>query len=174
MRYLDLGRNVNPSGDYEEIEIRAADGTAVRAVCREPESEPRASILLLPRSRPLAQRFARSGVRTVTFDDEARVALVAECVRARAGGHPVVAVGPPPVLCAGADAYVLAAGKLRRSLRYAREWLQVARDVRVPIATVGLGAAFALLAGLETKPFTPDELESAVEWAIRSVDQARP
>lgn len=159
---------MNPSGDYEEIEIRAADGTAVRAVCREPESEPRASLLLLPLSRQLARRFAMSGGRTLTFDDEDQVALVAECVRARADGHPVVAVGPPPVLCAGADAYVLTGGKLRRSLRYAREWMHVARDVKAPVATVGLGAAFALLAGLETKPFTPDELESAVEWALRA------
>lgn len=142
------GDRSSPKDSYDELEIRAADGTSVRAHAAEPAGEPVASILVLPAVRALAADLARRGYRAVTFAGRppAHVELVLACLRERADGHPVIALGPSElVISASADALVFLGGRVWRGLKATltteirRPVAQVASRLDLPLARLALG-----------------------------------
>lgn len=168
-----------PAGDYEELEIRAVDGTSVRAHVVEPEAEASASIVVVPVVRALATDLARRGYRAVTCAGRppSHLDLVLECVRDRAGGHPVIALGPSElVIGARADALVFLGGRVWRGLK-----ATLTTTVKLPVAQV-LGRLDLPLARLALGPThivrtdgsgerAYGAIAEAIEWARA---QARP
>lgn len=133
---------------YDELEIRAADGTCVRAHAAEPEGAPAASIVVVPAVRALATDLARRGYRAVAFAGRpaAHLDLVLDCVRERADGHPVIALGPSElVIAAKADALVFLGGRAWRGLKATlttsvrRPVAQVLGRLELPLARFALG-----------------------------------
>lgn len=175
-----------PSTSYDELEIRAADGTSVRAHVMEPEpgsgsviaGTVLASIIVVPVVRALATDLARRGYRAVTFEGRptSHFDLVLDCVRERADGHPVIALGPSElVIAAKADALVFLGGRVWRGLK-----ATLTTSVKLPVAQV-LGRLELPLARLALGPTHIVRTEGrgeraygaiaeAIEWAI----QARP
>jgi len=166
-----------PETSYDELEIRAADGTSVRAYAVEPEATPTATIVLVPVVKALATDLARRGYRVVSFTGREHWNVVLDAVRERADGHAVIALGPSElVINANADALVFLGGRVWRGLR-----ATLTTAVRVPVAQV-LGRIDLPLARLALGPTHIVRSEAsgeraygaiaeAIEWEIR---QARP
>jgi hypothetical protein len=166
-----------PRTSYDELEIRAADGTSVRAHVVEPDGDVAASIVVVPVVRALATDLARRGYRAVTFAGRPAEhwSLVLECVRDRADGHPVIVLGPPSlVIAAKADALVFLGGRVWRGLK-----ATLTSAVKLPVAQV-LGRLELPLARLALGPTHIVRTEGsgeraygaiaeAIEWAVRRV-----
>lgn len=171
-----------PSTSYDELEIRAADGTSVRAHIVEPEGEDApivASVVVVPVVRALATDLARRGYRAVTFAGRpaAHFDLVLDCIRERADGHPVIALGPSElVIGAKADALVFLGGRVWRGLRATlttsveRPVAQVLGRLELPLARLALGPTHIVRTeGRGERAY--GAIAEAVQWAA---SQARP
>lgn len=158
-----------PDTAYDELEIRAADGTNVRAFMVEPETPPTATIVTMPVVRALATDLALRGYRVVAFAGRPpeHLSLVLDCVRERADGHAVIAVGPSElVIDAKADALVFLGGRIWRGLK-----ATLTTSVKLPVAQV-LGRIDLPLARLALGPTHVVRTEGTGERAYGAIAEA--
>jgi hypothetical protein len=158
-----------PETSYDELEIRAADGTSVRAFAVEPEGTPAATILVMPIVKALATDLARRGYRVISFAGRppAHLDLVVECVRERADGHAVIALGPSElVIHAKADALVFLGGRVWRGLK-----ATLTTAVKLPVAQV-LGRVDLPLARLALGPTHIVRTEGSGERGYGAIAEA--